>query len=58
VPLDLQAAVEQVHAEGRYGRRVRYGEPCEPPLPPDDQARANERLAEAQGSREGSRASQ
>jgi len=45
VRLDLQAAVEQVYIEGRYARRIRYGEPCAPPLPPEDQSWAIERLA-------------
>jgi len=47
VTLDLQAALEQVHVEGRYGRRVRYDQPCEPSLAPDDQAWAAERIAAA-----------
>ncbi len=45
VTLDLQSALEQVHVEGRYGRRVRYDLPCEPPLAPDDQAWAAECIA-------------
>jgi hypothetical protein len=43
VPLDLQAALEQVYWDGRYMRRVRYDEPCEPPLSADDQQWATER---------------
>jgi hypothetical protein len=43
VPLDVQAAVEQVYWDGRYIRRLHYAEPCEPPLTPEDQARASER---------------
>jgi hypothetical protein len=43
VPLDIQAALEQVYYEGRYMWRVRYHEPCEPPLAPADQQWANER---------------
>jgi hypothetical protein len=43
VPLDIQAAFEQVSWDGRYIRRVRYDEPCEPPLGPADQNWANER---------------
>ncbi|MBY0524581.1 MAG: DUF4058 family protein [Gemmataceae bacterium] len=43
VTLDIQAALEQVYWEGRYMRRVRYDEPCEPPLEADDQQWANER---------------
>jgi hypothetical protein len=44
VTLDLQAALEQVYVEGRYGRRIRYNQPCEPPLSADDQLWANERI--------------
>ncbi len=43
--LDLQAALEQVYTEGRYARRIRYDQPCEPPLAPDDQIWAIEQLA-------------
>jgi Protein of unknown function (DUF4058) len=43
--LDLQAALEQVYIEGRYGRRIRYDQPCEPSLSVDDQNWANERIA-------------
>jgi hypothetical protein len=32
VPLEVQAAVEQVYVDGRYMRRLRYDKPCEPPL--------------------------
>lgn len=45
VPLDVQAALEQVYWEGRYMLRLRYDQPCEPPLDPDDQRCADERLA-------------
>jgi len=45
VKLDLQAAVEQVHAEGRYVRRLRYAEPCNPALSPEDQAWADGQVA-------------
>ncbi|HLJ95804.1 MAG TPA: DUF4058 family protein [Gemmataceae bacterium] len=43
--LDIQAALEQVYSEGRYMWRVRYEDPCEPPLPADTQQWANERWA-------------
>lgn len=43
VPLDIQAALGQVYSEGRYYRRVRYHEPCEPPLESADQQWANDR---------------
>lgn len=38
VVLDLQAAFEQVYLDGGYFRRVKYQEPCYPPLPAEDQA--------------------
>lgn len=41
VPLDIQAALEQVYHEGRYAWRVRYQDPCEPPLDEGDQEWAN-----------------
>jgi Protein of unknown function (DUF4058) len=43
--LDLQSALEQVYVEGRYGRRIRYDQPCEPPLSTEDQAWASEQIA-------------
>jgi hypothetical protein len=49
VALDLQAAIEQVHEDGRYARRIKYGEPCVPPLSPEDQTWAAERLKAAHG---------
>ena len=42
--LDLQAAVEQVYVDGRYYRRVRYGEKCKPRLTPQDQTWADQQL--------------
>src|SRR5262249_50063296 len=45
VPLDVQAALEQVYVEGRYMRRVRYHEPCDPALSAEDQQWADERWA-------------
>jgi hypothetical protein len=42
VPMDVQAALEQVYWEGRYMRTVRYDQPCEPPLAAADQQWANE----------------
>lgn len=42
VPLDIQAALQQVYTEGRYVRRVRYDAPCEPPLPVEDQEWASQ----------------
>jgi hypothetical protein len=45
VSLDVQAALEQAYDDGSYMLRVRYDEPCEPPLESADQAWANERWA-------------
>jgi hypothetical protein len=42
VPLDIQAGLAQVYVDGRYPRRVRYFEPCEPALSPTDQAWVHE----------------
>ncbi len=42
--LPLQDVFTQVYDEGRYARRVRYDEPCEPQLDAEDQAWANELL--------------
>ena len=43
--LDLQAALEQVYTEGRYGRRIRYDQKCKPRLSTDDQNWAAEHIA-------------
>jgi hypothetical protein len=45
VMLDLQTALEQVYVEGRYWRRIRYDQLCEPSLLSDDQTWAGERIA-------------
>ncbi|MCI0462872.1 MAG: DUF4058 family protein [Gemmataceae bacterium] len=37
VTLDLQAALEQAYWDGRYMLRVRYDDPCHPPLGSEDQ---------------------
>jgi hypothetical protein len=42
VPLDIQAALGQVYDDGDYALRMRYDEPCEPPLEAADQQWANE----------------
>jgi len=42
VVLSLQAVLTQVYDEGRYQRRIRYDESCEPPLDEADQAWANQ----------------
>ncbi len=38
VTVDLQAALTEAYAAGRYADFVDYAQPCRPPLPPDDQA--------------------
>jgi hypothetical protein len=45
VPLDLQAALEQVYEDGDYMLRVLYDKPCIPALDPEDQQWADERWA-------------
>ena len=47
VPLDLQAAVQQVFEAGSYRDLIHYQQPCQPPLNADDQAWANELIARA-----------
>jgi hypothetical protein len=42
VPLDVQAALEQVYTDGSYDLRVAYDQPCQPPLESDDQRWADE----------------
>ncbi len=44
-PLDVQAALEQTYRDGGYALRLRYEEPCEPPLEAADQQWAKERWA-------------
>jgi hypothetical protein len=46
VPLDVQSVLEQAYEDGGYMLRLRYDEPCEPPLETDDQQWANERWAD------------
>ncbi len=45
VPLDIQAALEQVYDDGDFSLRVRYDQPCKPSLKAADQQWANERWA-------------
>lgn len=47
VPLDVQAAVEEIYHEARFGIRLRYDKPCVPPLSEVDQAWAYEMLEKA-----------
>jgi hypothetical protein len=51
VILDVQAVLAQLHDAGSYDDRIDYGAPCRPPLSPEDQAWANERV---QAARQGS----
>ena len=44
---DVQAVLEQTYEAGSYRDQINYDEPCRPPLRPDDQAWANERIAAA-----------
>jgi hypothetical protein len=48
VPLDLQAALEQVYEDASYMLRVRYERPCIPPLTDEDQAWASRLWTEYQ----------
>ena len=42
--VELQAAFEHVYIGGRYARRIRYDRPCDPPLTPEEQGWAEERI--------------
>jgi hypothetical protein len=44
--VDLQPILNRCYEQGLYSRRVRYGQPCEPPLTPDQQAWAESILRE------------
>jgi hypothetical protein len=48
VVLDVQAVVAQTYEAGSYRERLRYDQPCVPPLPAEDQAWADELIREAQ----------
>jgi hypothetical protein len=48
VPLDLNQAIADVYRDSGYRRRVKYDEPCEPPLSPEDQEWAWERWRDYQ----------
>lgn len=47
VVLDLQTVVAFTYDKDRYRERVRYDRPCVPPLPPEDQAWADELIRAA-----------
>ncbi|MFO0810157.1 MAG: DUF4058 family protein [Gemmataceae bacterium] len=40
--LDLQAVMDHSYDDGDYAELIRYDRPCRPPLPPEDQAWADE----------------
>jgi hypothetical protein len=48
VLLDLQAVLNQTYEAGSYRDTLDYDAPCIPPLSPQDQAWANERIQQAQ----------
>jgi hypothetical protein len=45
IPLSIQSALEHVYRASGYMLRVRYDEPCVPPLSPEDQEWASQRWA-------------
>jgi hypothetical protein len=47
VPLDLQAVFDRAYDAGPYRRRVRYTDPAVPPLAPEQQEWADQRLRDA-----------
>jgi hypothetical protein len=51
VPLNIQAAIEQVYQAGSYRDRIDYTRPCLPPLTETDHAWAHEKIAAAESSR-------
>jgi len=46
VPVNLQEALNRTYDEALYERRVRYGQPCDPALTPEQQTWANAILRE------------
>ena len=47
VEVDLQAILDATYRGGRYGRRIDYDRPCDPPLSKDDAAWASDLLVAA-----------
>jgi hypothetical protein len=47
VVLDVQAVLAQTYEAGSYRDRLRYDRPCVPPLPPEDQAWADQLIQAA-----------
>ena len=50
VVLDLQAVFAKAYEAGSYADRIHYDQPCTPSLRADDQAWADQRIAEARQS--------
>jgi hypothetical protein len=50
VVLDVQAVLAQTYEAGSYRERLRYDQPCVPPLPAEDQAWADQLIRAAQRS--------
>lgn len=48
VPLDIRAALEQAYEAGSYRDRIDYRSACQPPLPSDDQAWADDLIQTAE----------
>jgi hypothetical protein len=48
VVLDVQAVLEQAYEASSYRERLRYDQPCVPPLPAEDQTWADELIRAAQ----------
>jgi hypothetical protein len=47
VQLDLQAVLAHTYQAGNFRHRIDYRKPCVPPLPPDDQAWADQLIGQA-----------
>jgi hypothetical protein len=52
--LDVQGGLNHLYEAARYRYRIDYDAPCVPPLPPEDQAWANQRIIEARQARSNS----
>lgn len=46
IPVNLQTIFDRCYDVGLYARRIKYGEPCDPPLTPEQQAWAENILRE------------
>ena len=47
VRLEIQAVLNQTYDAGSFRDRIDYRKPCTPPLPPEDQAWADELIRQA-----------